>query len=142
LHFLRAVGFAAAGAVLAWLVVSKTLVAFLAPHAPQAALWLGPGDPEALLSLAEARFDPAVRGTHGQVRGWVETALAGDPINARALRMLGQAAHAAGNESRAASVMQAAAAARFRTAGRCIGFCDVPTTGRITPGRSGMRTSC
>jgi hypothetical protein len=105
---LRALGLAAAGAVLAWLVLSKSLVAFLAADAPQAALWLSPADPQALLNLAEARFGAAPGATHAQVRAWAEAALAGDPIDARALRILGQAAHAAGDEERARVLMEAA----------------------------------
>ncbi|MFZ1104988.1 MAG: hypothetical protein WAN86_19410 [Hyphomicrobiaceae bacterium] len=109
---MRAIGLAAAGAVLAWLVVSKTLVAFLAANRPQAALWLSPGDPHALLNLAEARFDPAAGTAHAEVRAmvraWAETALAGDPVDARALRILGQVAHAGGDEARARALMGAA----------------------------------
>jgi hypothetical protein len=112
LHLVRMVGLAAAGAVLAWLVVSKTLVAFLAVNAPQAALWLSPSDPQALLSLAEARLDPATGaprpGTGPLVGEWAEAALAGDPLDARALRILGQVADAAGEKERARTLMQAA----------------------------------
>jgi hypothetical protein len=108
LQLLRAIVLVAAGAVLAWLVVSKTLVAFLALNAPQAALRLSPDDPQALLNLAEARFDPAQGATHAQVRGWAEAALAGDPTEPRALRLLGQVAHAAGDEARARALMAAA----------------------------------
>lgn len=127
-HPLRALGLGAAGIVLAWLVTTTSLVAYLATGAPEAALWLNPSDPQALLTLAERRFDPAKGlvpeqppatagasssasspATHDRVRVWVERALVGDPLNARALRMLGQLADAAGNEGRAASFMQAAA---------------------------------
>lgn len=109
LHVLRPIGLAAAGLTLAWLVISTSLAAFLAGHAPHAALWLSPGDPQALLSLAEGRLDPAVPEAQDQARGWAEAALASDPVNARALRILGQAAQAAGDESRAARYMEAAA---------------------------------
>jgi hypothetical protein len=112
LQLLRAIGLAAAGAVLAWLVVSKTLVAFLAANAPQAALWLSPRDPQALLNLAEARFDAAAGATQAEVRAVVraraEAALAGDPVDARALRILGQVAHAGGDAARARALMGAA----------------------------------
>jgi hypothetical protein len=123
------------GIVLAWLVISKSLVAYLANAAPEAALWLDPGDPSALLNLAESGFDPAntvetagrtapesppitseaspaqpaLPPTHDQARIWAETALVNDPVNARALRILGQIAHAAGDQSRAISFMQTAA---------------------------------
>jgi tetratricopeptide (TPR) repeat protein len=112
-QLLRAIGLAAAGAVLAWLVVSKSLVAFLAANAPQAALWLSPADPQALLNLAEGRLDPASEASpvaaSALVREAAEAALAGDPIDARALRLLGQSAHAAGDAERARTFMEAAA---------------------------------
>jgi hypothetical protein len=105
----RATGLAAAGAILAWLVVSKSLVAFLAANAPQAALWLSPADPPALLTLAETGLDPAAGTSHEGVRAWAEAALAGDPVEPRALRILGQVAHAAGDAARARALMEAAA---------------------------------
>lgn len=43
------------------------------------------------------------------VRGWAEAAIVDDPLNARALRILGQAAAAAGNDAAAARFMQMAA---------------------------------
>jgi hypothetical protein len=109
---------------LAWLVISTSLVAYLADAAPEAALRLSPSDAQALLSLAERRVDPAkaplpameasqaptaAPAAVDQVRIWAETALASDPINARALRILGGLAQAAGDEGRAAGYMQAAA---------------------------------
>jgi hypothetical protein len=100
--------------VAAWLVLSRTLVAYLARTAPEAALWLRPGDPEALLNLAERQVD-AADGSAGprdgtdRARAWAETALAADPINARALRILGQLAHAAGEDERAAGYLRRAA---------------------------------
>lgn len=162
---LRAIVVGAVAMLLAWLVLAKSLVAYLAANAPEAALRLDAGDPETLLSLAEKRLgaarsditkgDTAKSGTpappgerlrlwselakavtqaqqgndrekatpsseppapssaaqamRGEVGGWVETALVNDPLNARALRMLGQLAEAEGEESRARSFMQAAA---------------------------------
>jgi hypothetical protein len=44
-----------------------------------------------------------------QVRGWVEAALAGEPISAHALRILGQLAEADGEDGRAERFMRAAA---------------------------------
>jgi hypothetical protein len=170
----RVIFLGAAAAVLAWLVVSRSLVAFLAANAPETAVGLGSNDPEALLNLAERHLDavlageggsklaarpavaspppatsdapaqpgdrlglwselaktvaqaregndpekgppeaspvlPAAKGMRDQVRIWVETALVSDPINARALRMLGQLALADGDEGRALGYMEAAA---------------------------------
>jgi hypothetical protein len=100
--------------VLAWLVVSRTLAAYLARAAPETALWLRPDDPEALLNLAEREVNPAngpagPRNGADQARARTETALAADPINARALRILGQLAHAAGDDERAAGYLRRAA---------------------------------
>jgi hypothetical protein len=159
-RLLRAIVVGAVAILLAWLVLSKSLVAYLAAGAPEAALWLDASDPEALLSLAHKHLDTAEGDTtrsdapappgerlrlwselakavaearHGndggkappsseppspvaaaqpmrdRVRIWVEAALVSDPLNARALRMLGQLAQAAGEESRTRSYMQAAA---------------------------------
>lgn len=49
----RALILAGCGVLLAWLVVSRSLVAYLADVAPQAALWLSPRQPEALTNLAD-----------------------------------------------------------------------------------------
>ena len=69
---MRTFGLTAAGAALAWLVVSNSLVAFLAVNAPQAAVWLSPADSEALLSLAEAHLDTAAGAANDEVRAWAE----------------------------------------------------------------------
>ena len=45
----------------------------------------------------------------GQVRAMAETALSHDPLNARALRILGQLADASGDDAKATKLMQAAA---------------------------------
>jgi hypothetical protein len=112
MQLMRTLGLAAAGAVMAWLVVSKSLVAFLAVNAPQAALWLSPSDPQALLNLAEARLDPATGapepGAASHVKAWAEAALAADPVDPRALRILALVAHADGQTERARELMQAA----------------------------------
>jgi hypothetical protein len=114
LHPFRVIGLAVLGIVLAWLVVSRTLVACLARTAPEAALWLRPGDPEALLNLAERQVDAAngpagPRAGTDRARAWAETALGADPVSARALRILGQLAHAAGDDERAAGDLRRAA---------------------------------
>jgi hypothetical protein len=136
----RVIFLGATAAMLAWLVVSRSLVAYLAANAPEVALGLGSNDPEALLNLAERHLNavlavedgnklaarPAVAGPppeksdtpptlpasnamRDQLRIWAETALISDPVNARALRILGQLALADGDEGRALSYMEAAA---------------------------------
>ena len=49
----RTLIFAACAALLAWLVVSRSLAAYLADAAPNMALWLSPGQPDALVNLAD-----------------------------------------------------------------------------------------
>jgi hypothetical protein len=124
---LRTIALGVVALGLVWLVLSTSLVAFLAAVAPQGALWLQPSDPEALTSLVERRLQPAAADdasqragapgespesagpTHEDVRTWAEAALANDPLNARALRNLGRLAHSAGDEARERTFMQAAA---------------------------------
>jgi hypothetical protein len=161
---LRAIAVVAAGILLAWLVLTRSLVAYLAVSTPEAALRLDASDPEALVNLAEMRLaearvgeagepaaapprvegpaqpgeplrdwselakavtgtrerrdaekpppspeSPSARTTLDRARAWAETALVVDPVNARALRVLGQLAQTAGEEVRASSYMRAAA---------------------------------
>ena len=42
--------------LLVWLVIAKSIVAYLASVAPETALSLAPNDPEALLNIAEKRL--------------------------------------------------------------------------------------
>jgi hypothetical protein len=164
--------------VLLWLVVSHSLALYLADVAPKAALWLSPGEPEALVNLADRSLNGAsffganaeVQRAQGQtagggtsaagsaggaaaqmsgttdnnsngnttaandtgsgsedvdaafasvgrnqsvdlatIRAEAESALMDDPLNPRALRILGQAADAAKNDTDAVKFMQAAA---------------------------------
>ena len=50
---LRTVILAVSAVILTWLVVSRSLTAYLAGVAPQSALWLSPRQPEALVNLAD-----------------------------------------------------------------------------------------
>jgi hypothetical protein len=161
--YLRVLGLAAFCALLIWLIITKSLVAYLASGAPESALTLAPSNPEALLNLVDreltvrleaarraqlskvgsgpqhliaaapnptdrlpewAQFGARVtgvgpstsdaRGSAGsrysdpQLRAWAERALINDPLNARALRILGQLAAAAGDEASTEKFMQAA----------------------------------
>jgi hypothetical protein len=158
---LRVIGLGLCGVVLAWLVLSRSLAAYLADGAPQAALWLNRREPTALLNLADrainAPLAPSVAPAGGAaqapqprqsggaepnaalpadaaraagaerdfaefgmidpkagidlpaVRAWAEAAVLSDPLNARALRILGQTALAAGDVAAAARLMQMAA---------------------------------
>ena len=55
-----------AAAVLTWLILSRSLAAYLADAAPSAALWINPGQPEALVNLADEAFESAATGQTGQ----------------------------------------------------------------------------
>jgi hypothetical protein len=148
---LRIIILVGSGAFLTWLVISRSLPIYLAEVAPKSALWLRPGQPDALIDLADSalngpaapsgnvmvhRPDPldvagrvtSDKATFSQtlsnafaavdenrsvdlatVRSWAETALIHEPLNARALRILGQVADAAKDETNASKFMQAAA---------------------------------
>ena len=172
---LRSVAFAVLGIVLAWQVLSRSLVAYLAETSPEAALRLRSNDPVSLVNISErklnverpARETPAV-GTAApagessripsfaryaskiartgpdtpdanqgnvaepadttervpsnaadplvreEIGALARTALARDPLNARALRILGQLADAAEDDQAAARLMQAAARLSLR----------------------------
>ena len=145
------------GAILLWLVISRSLVAYLADAAPQTALWLSPRNPEALTNLADQAINGVVtrdteRGTESvaaqpqqptatdsttsrqsdgdefenlkrsfamvdknrtvdlpTVREQAQSALIRRPLNAHALRILGQVADASHDEVGATSFMEAAA---------------------------------
>jgi hypothetical protein len=157
---LRTAILGACALLLAWLVVSRSLAAYLAEVAPQAALRLNAGQPEALTNLADRMLNDSA-GTNGRagatdrtsapqkdpgtdtaggaagagtnsalasrafsafdlisqkqsidlpaVRAAAEAGLRNEPLNARALRLLGQASDAAKNDTDAATFMQAAA---------------------------------
>ncbi len=109
--------------VLLWLILTRTLVAYLAAIQPETALLLRPGDPTALVALADQEFntpgrEQAEKGARqsgaaskplAQLREQVQTALAADPLNARAYRLLGQLAEAEQDADKTAKLMQAAA---------------------------------
>ena len=80
----RAAAGLVAGLLLAWLVISFTLVANLAPTSPGLALSLRPGDPVALLRLAEDRLD-----AQGQIRdrGSLDASRQLDPVAQRRSRL-------------------------------------------------------
>jgi tetratricopeptide (TPR) repeat protein len=157
----RTIVVAVAALVLIWLVVSRSLSAFLADSAPRAALWLDPQQPEALVNLADqalntdatpevgagnagqtsaqpaadssqytddtrknidhafSKFEkfgrnqsmnrPIAPNNEAVVRARATTALTSDPLNARALRILGELAEADNDDAGAAKFMQAAA---------------------------------
>jgi hypothetical protein len=173
---LRTAVFAAVAVLLIWLVISRSLVLYLADVSPRAALWFNPQQSEALLNIAdsslnanspvlgpvgadqgspnaEAETAAGANGAQGSaaqnsppnnpasndsppgdnaagvagrvgdsfqslgqdhtvdlasIRAAARSALITDPLNPRALRLLGQAADAAGQDAEAVKFMQAA----------------------------------
>jgi hypothetical protein len=91
------------GLVLLWLIISQSMAAYLAESDPELALRLRPGNPMALIVLAEREMNAqrddergralpsgAARERRSQLRKYLEMALAADPLNAQAYRLLGQ----------------------------------------------------
>jgi hypothetical protein len=157
---LRTAVLGACALLLAWLVVSRSLAAYLAEVAPRTALRLNAEQPEALTNLADRMLNDSAgasgrvdatdqsplpqqdagtdtsgaaggEGTNSAlansafsafdlisqkqsidlpaVRAAAEAGLRNEPLNARALRLLGQVSDAAKNDTDAANFMQAAA---------------------------------
>ena len=98
--------------VLIWLIISRSLVAYLVQTEPETALSLNSSDPSALVALAEKviLFDknPTTKSLN-EARGRLEEALSEFPLNARALRLLGQSLARTGDEAKATKAMQTAA---------------------------------
>ena len=135
----KTVALLALGTLLVWLVVTRSLVANLSETAPEAALRLRAGDATALVKLAEqylleqqaGQSDPqagrdrtagskptlstgAFTEPRAQVRASVERALRDAPLNARALRILGQLNAEDTNEVKIMGLMNAAARLSLR----------------------------
>jgi len=154
----RTIIYAALAVILAWLVISRSLAAYLADAAPKMALWLNPSQPEALVNLADSALNGSVKvngpstaiadqepqhqgnapdratDTSGngskdsldfnqvfksvdqnrtvdlaKIRTWAGSALISEPLDARALGILGQAASAGNDNVDAEKLMRAAA---------------------------------
>jgi hypothetical protein len=98
--------------VLVWLIISRSLVAYLAQTEPETALSLNSSDPLALVALAEKAilFDKNLTTKSlNEARGRLEEALSEFPLNARALRLLGQLLARTGDDAKATRAMQTAA---------------------------------
>lgn len=109
---------------LVWEVITRSFVAYLADVAPETAVKLRPADPAALSRLAEIKLtrelsaktsdfkaprDMAVdRGTSLEIATWAKSAALGDPLDARAFRILGQLAVDASDAAGIERFMQAA----------------------------------
>ncbi|MGC1861163.1 MAG: hypothetical protein WA733_08600 [Methylocystis sp.] len=97
---------------LVWLIISRSLVAYLVQSEPETALSLNSSDPSALVALAEKPilFDKNhSTNSLNEARGRLEEALSEFPLNARALRLLGQSLARTGDDAKATKAMQTAA---------------------------------
>jgi hypothetical protein len=121
----RSIVFVAIAVFLVWQVVTRSFVAYLAEVTPETALQFRSTEPTALVNLAEKRLSLKLAagktespngssqelGTESanlQISQWAEQALLNDPLNVRALRILGQLAAEASDEERAEKFMHAA----------------------------------
>lgn len=129
---------------LAWIVVTRSLAAYLAGEEPQAALWFNPGESDALVRVADGALNPSIEDLRppatndadnattatgdsaasldrtfriiasnpsvdlSTIRAWAETALSAEPLNATALRILGQVANLTRDSAETRKFMQAA----------------------------------
>src|SRR6266478_492954 len=101
---LKRVLFAALAAGLVWEVTSRTFAAFLANFAPEQALHIHSQQSTALLKLAQMKLGAS---DDKQARRMAEQALLRDPLNAQALRILGQIADRSKDGPRSWQFMQA-----------------------------------
>jgi hypothetical protein len=101
---LKRVLFAALAAGLVWEVTSRTFAAFLSNFAPEQALHIHSQQPTALLKLAQMKLGAS---DDKQARRMAEQALFSDPLNAQALRILGQIAELSNDGPRSWQFMQA-----------------------------------
>jgi hypothetical protein len=123
-RYFRASILAAIALFLVWEVITRSFVAYVADVAPETALKLSPTDSAALSRLADVKLnrdrsskasdfkstrDTAVdRETSLEIAAWAKSAVLGDPLDARAFRILGQLAIDASDEAGAERFMQAA----------------------------------
>ena len=119
------------GAALSWLVLSNTLVAYLSDAEPAFVVSAGAATPRALTILADTsvgrkidamrKVDAAAKVapdanldvsgsmlSDDDIAAYAKRALAADPLNAQAIRILGQAAILSGDKVEAARLMTAA----------------------------------
>ena len=96
--------------ILAWQVISRTLASYLADFAPEDALVVNGSEPLALVNLADEQLNALIPPQPAVPAGqFAKDALLQDPLNARALRILGQLADYAKDDMRAKSLMALAA---------------------------------
>ena len=136
-RFLRLAFISVLGFLLAWQIISRSLVAYLAEADPDAALTIRGTDSQALLNSAESKLraltetaeDPRSEETGtgvlpansqtraealAKIRQQARTALIHDPLSARALRILGQVAILAKDEKSTPGLMREAAKRSLR----------------------------
>jgi len=129
--------------VLIWAVFAKSYVAYLADANPALAVRMSSANPAAFLNLAQAEMKRIAEAPASPVPGkdapaaedddadiisrlsgepedrarlntWARTALSGDPLNARAFRILGQVSASESNDKLTGSFMEAASRRSLR----------------------------
>lgn len=123
--------------IMLWLVISHSLAAYLASSAPTVALWFDRSQPVALVRLADAGLlasatsdaapapaagtsvDPRTYDPVGltSIRDLAERALASDPLNSDAMRILADVAALAGDSASERQWLEAAAAGSLHQSG-------------------------
>lgn len=102
------------GCVLCWLVVSRSFVAYLASAAPGLALAIDPSVPGVLVAAADTAIETPSGAQNEKISAQVAHALSRDPLNARAVAILGEVAAHAGDIERTRRAMRAAARLSIR----------------------------
>ena len=104
--------FVAAGAFLAWQIVTRGISGTFWESAPELVLALRGDHARSLVKLAETRLSTDSTGADADLRAEAnelqilgERALKTDPLNVAAIRILGLAAERAGNKARASELM-------------------------------------
>lgn len=64
-HLLRLIAVVVLGAMLVWLILTRSLAASFADTSPETALWLQPNEPRALLTVAKAQLNAALKASEG-----------------------------------------------------------------------------
>ncbi|MCF6199917.1 MAG: hypothetical protein L3J67_11095 [Hyphomicrobiaceae bacterium] len=105
------------GTVLAWLVMTRSFVAWLATSSPDTALSIRSNEALALMKRAKRKFEPGKTQQSknktqkidaDQVRASVKKAFLNEPLNSTGFRILGQLAEKSGDKKQTKKFMQAA----------------------------------
>jgi hypothetical protein len=99
-----------AGVALAWLIVTRSFPAYLAPISPETALRLNAHQPDALLRLAELKLEatpPTDKNSDADIRALIMQARSLDPLNPQVPYLLAALAERTGDRTQAISQLTA-----------------------------------